>query len=276
MNRLRLPGGRDRGPGGGGRLEQLRRWLDSLQPRQRWAVIAGVPLAALAAVAVAVVLVLVLASGGDGEEKSAVAGTATPSPEGESEGLLSEDLTQSLLLAREHLEQRQQTNGLAGTHPEAPVPGQEGDRLIIAKIGVDAPITMRVVGPDGHMPRPEGPQDVVWYDFSAFQGLGGRPGVGGNTVLSGHVDYRDYGPAVFWDLRKLEAGDEIIIRLSDGSEYKYVVEWNRVVDSSAAVWNDIVASTPQESVTLITCAGTFDPSTRSYDQRRVVWAVRVA
>lgn len=273
MDRLGLPGGRDRGPGGG-RLEQLRQWLDSLQPRQRWAVIAGVPIALLLIIA-AVSTTLALSLDGDGDAKSAAARTATPS-EGESEGLLNEELTQSLLLAKEHLEQRLQTNGLAGTHPEAPVPGQEGDRLIIAKIGVDAPITMRVVGTDGHMPRPEGPTDVVWYDFSAFQGLGGRPGVGGNTVLSGHVDYRDYGPAVFWDLRKLEAGDEIVIRLSDGSEYKYVVQWNRVVDSSAAVWNDIVASTPQESVTLITCAGTFDPSTRTYDQRRVVWAVRVA
>lgn len=275
MNSFNLPGRRDRGPGGG-RLERLRRWLNSLQPRQRWAVIAGAPLAALVIIAALMFAVVTLASGGDGGEKSAIAQTATPPAEGESEGLLSEDLTQSLLLAKEHLEQRLRANGIAGTHPEAPVPGQEGDRLIIAKIGVDAPITMRVVGPDGHMPRPEGPTDVAWYDFSAFQGLGGRPGVGGNTVLSGHVDYRDYGPAVFWDLRKLDVGDEIVIHLSDGSEYKYVVEWNRVVDSSAAVWNDIVAYTPQESVTLITCAGTFDPSTRSYDQRRVVWAVRVA
>jgi LPXTG-site transpeptidase (sortase) family protein len=254
-------------------MERLRKWLDSLQPRQRWALLAGPPLALLVVAAAAAIA---LASGGGGSEESAVSATATPSQEGHSEGLLNEDLTQSLLLDKEQLQEREQTDGVAGTNPEAPVPGQEaGDRLIIAKISVDAPITMRQVGADGQMPRPEGPQDVVWYDFSAFQGLGGRPGLGGNTVLSGHVDYRDYGPAVFWDLRKVEAGDEIIVRLRDGSEYKYAVQWNRIIDSSSAVWNDIVASTATESVTLITCAGTFDPATRSYDQRRVVWAVRV-
>jgi LPXTG-site transpeptidase (sortase) family protein len=275
MKRFNLPGGRKYGPVGGW-LERLRQWLASLRPRQRWAVIAGAPLALVIVLAV-VVTAVALASGGGGNDKSAVSRTATPSEEGSSEGLLDEDITQLLLLAKEQLQQREQTDGLAGTNPEAPRPGEaEGDRLIIAKIGVDAPITMRQVGADGQMPKPEGPLDVVWYDFSPFQGLGGRPGVGGNTVLSGHVDYRDYGPAVFWELRNVEAGDEITVYLRDGSEYKYVVQWNRVIDSSSAAWNDIVASTAKESVTLITCAGSFDPATRSYDQRRVVWAVRVA
>ena len=274
MNSFNLPGGRKNGPGGGW-LERLRQWLDSLQPRQRWAVLAGTPLAVLVVIAAAVAAVA-LASGDGADQKSAVSITATPSDDGHSEGLLNEDITQLLQLAKEHLQEREQTDGLAGTNPEAPVPGQaEGDRLIVAKISLDAPISMRQVGADGRMPIPEGPHDVVWYDFSAFQGLGGRPGVGGNTVLSGHVDYHDYGPAVFWDLRKVEAGDEIIIRLRDGSEYRYVVQWNRVIDSESAAWNDIVASTGKESATLITCAGSFDPATRSYDQRRVVWAVRV-
>jgi hypothetical protein len=40
-----------------------------------------------------------------------------------------------------------------------------GLRLIIPKIGVNAPVNVRVVGLDGAMGIPNGKDDVVWYDF---------------------------------------------------------------------------------------------------------------
>ncbi len=255
--------------------QRIAAWLASLEPRQRLAVLIGGPLL-VAVVVIGAVVGVLAATGGGGEEKAASKATTTPSSaDFLSAGLLQEKLTELKRLAEEELARRLETAGISGTNPDAPVPGGEGDRLIIPSIEVDAPLTMRVVT-DGTMENPDGPEDVAWYDFSALPGMGGRPGVGGNTVLSGHVDYHDYGPAVFWDLRKLEPGTEIIIRLSDGSEYHYSVEWNRVVDPASTSWNDIVAATPQESLTMITCAGTFDSATRSYDQRRVVWAVRVS
>jgi LPXTG-site transpeptidase (sortase) family protein len=224
----------------------------------------------------AVVLAVTVALGGGGgdDEQATIPGT----PTAHSGGLLDESALQQQQLGREDLANRQGQNGISGTNPDAPVPGAEGDRLLIPSIGVDAPLTMRVVTPDANgaatMGNPDGPEDVVWYDFSAFPGLGGRPGVGGNTVLSGHVDYHNYGPAVFWDLGKLDVGAEIVIHLRDGTEYKYTVQWNKTVEPGSTTWTDIVASTPQESLTMITCAGTFDSSSRSYDQRRVVWATR--
>jgi sortase A len=258
--------------------QRLAGWFGSLAPRQRLAVLIGVPLLTVVIVVLAVMGVVLAVSGGGGGNNEATANaTATSSvPSGQGEGLLQEELTQLQKLEQEQLAQRGTPQGISGTNPNAPVPGSEGDRLIIPKIGVDAPMTMRVVGSDGIMQNPEGPLDVAWYDFSAIPGLGGRPGVGGNTVISGHVDYHDYGPAVFWDLRELEPGDEITIHLRDGSEYNYSVQWNRAINPAGISWNDVVAATPQESVTMITCAGTFDSSTRSYDQRRVVWAVRVS
>ncbi len=257
--------------------QRLADWLLSLPPRQRQAVLIGAPLLAVVIVAVAVTGVVLAISGGGGDEQATAKATATSSaPSGQGEGLLQDDLSRIQKLQQELLAQREASQGISGTNPDAPVPGGEGDRLVIPKIGVDAPMTMRVVAGDGIMQNPEGPTDVAWYDFSAISGLGGRPGVGGNTVISGHVDYHDYGPAVFWDLQKLDPGDEITVHLRDGSEYKYSVEWNRTIDPAAISWNDVVAATPQESVTMITCAGTFDSSTRSYDQRRVIWAVRVS
>jgi LPXTG-site transpeptidase (sortase) family protein len=163
----------------------------------------------------------------------------------------------------------------APTETASPTPVADIERLIIPAISVDAPVTPKAVDRDGQMPSPDGPQDVIWYDFSALPGLGGRPGAGGNTILAGHVDYHGYGPAVFWDLRNVKQGDEITVRLRDGNEYKYVTRSNRIVDPAAASFNEIVASTTEELLTVITCAGDFDPATHNYDMRRVVWAVRV-
>lgn len=240
-----------------------------LESRRRVLVI-GLPV--LAIIILGLIFGLRVARGGGGDESANDSSTAT----GRSAGLLQETITGMQALENQDLLNRDNAGGISGTNPDAPVPGGEGDQLIIPSINVDAPLTMKAVGADGQMPNPDGPQDVVWYDFSGFTGLGGRPGVGGNTVLSGHVDYHNYGPAVFWDLNKLEQGAEIDIHLRDGSTYKYSVSWNRVVDPGASDWADIVKATPQESLTMVTCAGTFDSSSRSYNERRIVWAVRVS
>lgn len=168
-----------------------------------------------------------------------------------------------------------QPSGAVPTAAVSPVPASAVERLVIPAISVDAPVITKVVSDDRQMADPDGPQSVVWYDFSAIPGLGGRPGSGGNSVIAGHFDYHDFGPAVFWNLDKLKAGDEIAVRLRDGSEYRYTTMSNRVVEAGAAPWASIVASTRQESVTLITCAGDFDPGTDTYAERRVVWAVRI-
>jgi LPXTG-site transpeptidase (sortase) family protein len=148
-------------------------------------------------------------------------------------------------------------------------------QIVIPAISLDAPVVPKAVDADGQMPSPDDPEQVVWYDFSALPGLGGSPGFGGNTVLAGHVDYHGYGAAIFSGLRDLKEGDEITVRLRDGREYKYAAQSNRVVDPSSTRFNEIVASTPEESLTMITCAGDFNPDTREYNERRVVWAVRI-
>ena len=51
-----------------------------------------------------------------------------------------------------------------------------GMRMVIPRIGVNAPVNVRVLGADGNMGNPNGKDDVIWYDFSAFGGMGGFPG----------------------------------------------------------------------------------------------------
>jgi LPXTG-site transpeptidase (sortase) family protein len=148
-----------------------------------------------------------------------------------------------------------------------------GDRLIIPKIGVDAPFTYKVVPDSGQMPNPNGPEDIAYYDFSGWAGMGGVPGLGGNVVLAGHVDYINHGPAVFWELDTLAVGDRVQIRLKDGTIIEYAIEFNKHIAATEADWEAIVAGTAEESITLITCGGEF--SAGHYSDRQILWGRRV-
>jgi LPXTG-site transpeptidase (sortase) family protein len=155
-------------------------------------------------------------------------------------------------------------------------------RLVISKIGVNAPLTLKTVGLNGVMPDPDNPDDIAYYNFSAHPGFGGGPGRGGNSVFAGHVD-SGFKPckngtvkapcvAVLYSLKTLKSGDEIELRVG-GQSYMYQVTSNEAIDAHSGAWDKIVASTAQESVTIITCGGTFKAG--EYNNRQVVTAVRV-
>ncbi len=144
--------------------------------------------------------------------------------------------------------------------------GARPERLIIPAIGVDAPLTMRGVDANGAMQPPSGPEDVAWYEFS------GSPSEGTNVVLSGHLDYRGYGPAVFYRLRDLKTGDIIELLTGDGTVYRYAVTASVTYDGENAPVADIIGPTSHEVITLITCGGTFNGPPLGYSDRLVVRA----
>jgi LPXTG-site transpeptidase (sortase) family protein len=257
------------------RIQQI--WRDASP--QRRALLAGGPIVVIAAIAV-IVAVVVASGGGDGDGETVTGSTPTPrasaTPAGTATGVSGGAKTPIAVSPGEVLtafDLAQRGNG-------TPARGEfQGDRLIIEKIGVDAPFTVKVVPPPptGQMANPNGPEDVAYYDFSAWEGLGGLPNAGGNVVMAGHVDYIDYGQAVFWDLDKLVVGDRVQIRMKDGTVVEYAVEFNKRIDAETAIeeklWDAIVAGTADESITLITCEGTF--SGGHYSDRRILWGRRV-
>jgi LPXTG-site transpeptidase (sortase) family protein len=217
-----------------------------------------------------IIFVIALAGGGGGEEQvadpSAISGgLKTDEPEPTPEATI--DLARPTVEAVQHL---------TSVGPD--------DRMIIAKFGVEAPLTYRQVGLDGIMPNPEGADDVAYYDFSQWQGKGGAPGKGGNAVFAGHVDSGSKPckngtvpppcTAVFWDISQMRIGDEIELKVS-GVSHKYRVVSNEPVSASTGPWDQIVSATAQESITLITCGGDFNRVTREYNNRQVLVAVRV-
>ena len=156
----------------------------------------------------------------------------------------------------------------------APLPTPDSSpiaQLVIPKYGIAAPVQTKGVDSKNVMQSPDGPTHVAWYDFSA------RPGASGNAVFSGHVDYINYGPAVFWHLRDLVAGDAIEVHLEDGAVYQYRVESLQFVpaDPTEAQLREIVGPATNDVITLITCGGTFSQETHQYDHRTVVRGKRV-
>ncbi len=155
-------------------------------------------------------------------------------------------------------------------HFPTPSPDAHIARLIIPAAKVNAPVQVKGVNARNEMENPDGKDNVAWYNFTD------RPGFGPNAVFSGHVDWYTGEQGVFWYLRDLKEGDEIIVRMTDGTELKYRVTENKTYRASDAPVAEIVGPTPNEVVTLITCEGVFDRRSQDYNLRRVVRAERVA
>jgi len=157
-----------------------------------------------------------------------------------------------------------------------PVPPSEAApaRLVIPKIDIDAPLESKTVEADGVMPMPSGPEVVAVYDMSVYHpGEEHRVGFGGNAIFSGHVDYIHYGPAVFWNLSELKPGDEVDVRLADGTVYHYATVWNQKWSTEDLPWDQVFGINGHDAVTLVTCAGSWDG--HEYSDRRAVRAERV-
>jgi sortase (surface protein transpeptidase) len=139
-------------------------------------------------------------------------------------------------------------------------------RLLIPSIGVDAAVEQVATDADGNMATPADPWNTAWY------APGPRPGQPGNAAIAGHVDYNAIGPVVFWDLRNLAPGSEVLVVTDSGMTLRFVVRDSAYYRPENAPLAAIFGPSAEANLNLITCGGTFNPVTRQYDQRLVVFA----
>jgi LPXTG-site transpeptidase (sortase) family protein len=160
----------------------------------------------------------------------------------------------------------------AGVGP--PPLGDQGMRIVIDKIGVNAPVDPYGLSDDGAPQVPYNGEVVAWYQFTL------PPGTGGNAVLAGHYTWN--GDAVFKRLGELQVGDRVAIVGADtGQELVYRVSSSEVVDpGDGAAAARAMGQTETDTLTLITCAGehfvTDDPVFGGgYTKRQIVRAALV-
>jgi hypothetical protein len=91
-------------------------------------------------------------------------------------------------------------------------------------------------------------------------------------VIVGHVDnYK--GPAIFYRLTAVRAGDEVVVVRADGTRSRFVISAVTVVRKAAFPSTAVFAPTSTASIRLITCTGTFDPRSRHYVDSLIAWGV---
>lgn len=164
----------------------------------------------------------------------------------------------------ETLEQNEETATPIETVQGTVTSGITPTSVEIPSLNINAPIESLGLTETGAMDVPEDGETVGWYN------RGAKPGARGNAVLAGHVD--DYtGPAVFFDLKELNIGDEVVVYGERDEALMFeVVKMERYPYDDAPI-RDIFGYTNSQRLNLITCTGEFDRVERTHRERLVVY-----
>ncbi len=141
--------------------------------------------------------------------------------------------------------------------------------LEIPAIGVRTSLIHLGLTSDGSLQVPSSTAVAGWYTGSP------RPGATGSAVIAGHIDsYR--GPGIFYRLSKLKRGDRVYVRRADGTLAVFKVTTVRQYSKDKFPTEAVYGPVPDPELRLITCGGTFDPSTRSYLSNTIVYATEIS
>ena len=137
----------------------------------------------------------------------------------------------------------------------------------IPAIEVSSSLVDLGLNPDGTLEVPVDFSRAGWFTGGNYPGdPQGPPG-----LIAGHVD--DYtGPAVFYRLRDLAIGDEVMVTRADNTVAVFTVTTSDEYPKDAFPAAEVYAPVGDSELVLITCTGTFDQGARSYEDNLVVRA----
>lgn len=131
--------------------------------------------------------------------------------------------------------------------------------------GIDSNLLKVGLNADGSIEVPTTYSQAAWYS------LGPTPGALGPAVIIGHVDsYR--GPGVFFNLGATRPGQMIAVTRADGTTANFRVDAVNSYTKDQFPTDTVYGPINYAGLRLITCGGTFDKQTRSYDNNTVVFA----
>jgi LPXTG-site transpeptidase (sortase) family protein len=143
--------------------------------------------------------------------------------------------------------------------PPPLVPARPPTHFQIPSIGVDAGVE--------HVPFlavPQDPSKVAWFR------TGPAPGEAGAAVFDGHLDWTT-GPAVFWHLRDVKVGDQLIVSGESTPPLTFVVTEVDVVSAASTPPAWLYATDGPPELTLITCEGIYNRASGfGYNDRLLV------
>jgi sortase (surface protein transpeptidase) len=138
-------------------------------------------------------------------------------------------------------------------------------RIEIPRIGVASSLGRLGRAADRTVEVPTRWDEAGWY------ALGPRPGDPGSAVILGHVD-STRGPAVFFRLRELRRGDQVMVTRADGSSVRFVVQRTARHDKRRFPTDEVYYPTLTSTLRLVTCGGEFDATAGHYRSNIIVFA----
>jgi sortase (surface protein transpeptidase) len=138
-------------------------------------------------------------------------------------------------------------------------------RLVIPEIGVNAPVGKMGLDSTGALEVPKAWADTGWY------GGGPAPGQTGPAVIVGHYDSTT-GPAVFYRVPALKAGQKIDVKLVDGRTLEFAVDSLVMVSKATFPTEEVYGPTTRPELRIITCGGSFNYTTHHYLDNVIVYA----
>jgi sortase (surface protein transpeptidase) len=149
---------------------------------------------------------------------------------------------------------------LAASHPDRlRIPAIDVDASGLIDLGLQADKTMEV---------PADGTTVGWYTNSP------SPGERGPAVLAAHVDW-NHEKGVFFDLHRLEPGDDVVVDRADGSSATFEVQRVEQYPKDRFPTQEVYGDVAGAELRLITCGGDLDREARSYRDNIVVYAALV-
>ena len=119
----------------------------------------------------------------------------------------------------------------------------------------------------GDIEVPEEVDRLGWYRFGP--GLNAEKG---SIVVTGHVDSAAQGKGAFFKLEKLSPGDKVTVTGTDGGSREFEVVARERYAKTKIPLERYFARDGAPRLTLITCGGPFDATTRHYRDNIVVTA----
>jgi len=137
--------------------------------------------------------------------------------------------------------------------------------LSISKLKIKANVEQVGQTKTHEMDVPKKAANVAWYVYGA------KPGEVGNAVFSGHFDTPSGKPAVFYDLKKLVEGDEVVVTSEDGVTQTFIVTALESTPYKSFPSEYVFFTKPGKNLNLITCNGVWNIKDKIYNERLVIY-----
>ncbi|TDL82704.1 class F sortase [Peribacillus frigoritolerans] len=170
---------------------------------------------------------------------------------------------EEVILTEKRIEQASATVSNQPDNKQSSKKGIMPVQIVVPSLDIEANVESVGLTDDGTMELPSDDKLTAWYENGAL------PGENGNSVIAGHVDNKT-GPAVFFRLKDIKPGEEVIVYGKNGEELTFVVQDKKAYPFDDAPLPSIFGFSQEKKLNLITCTGTFDLKKKTHLERLVV------